>query len=198
MSAHPASRLLAGAVAAAAAACLAGCGAPTDPLADHGRPLQVVADDGTRLSVVEHRRDRARGLGPAVAVWPSDASDAATWRRELSRWGTGGRTLWLVASPLRDGAEASDVSAVLDALASRAGVDPGRLGAVAGGPAARALAFRTDRLQPSPAALLLVAEPVSRAPPPPPGLRLEHLAPEAPSEAAARADARLWELLAAE
>jgi hypothetical protein len=188
--------LLAGAVAAAA--CLAGCGAPTDPLAGHGRSLQIVADDGTRLSVVEHRRDRARGLGPAVAVWLSDSADATTWRRELSRWGAGGRTLWLVASPLRDGAEASDVSAVLDALASRAGVDPGRLGAVAGGPAARALAFRAGGLQPAPAALLLVAEPVSGAPPAPPGMRLEHLTPEAPSEVAARADARLWELLVAD
>jgi hypothetical protein len=186
------------AVCGLAALALGACDGAFDPLGDCARPLRVVADDGTRLSVVEHRCDAVPGRAPAVAVWPAVTDGEASWRRGLSRWGRRGRTLWIVSSPLRDGAERADVSAVLDGLAARAGVDPGRLGVIVAGPAARALAFRVGQLHPSPAALLLVSEPLTDTPEPPSAVSVEYLSPDGDPPPTERADRRLWELLVAE
>lgn len=132
------------------------CGGGADPLAESGRRLEVVADDGTRLEVVEFRTRAGSGKAPAVAAWPLTVRDLAECRRSLAPWGQDGRTLWIVATPARDGLELADVGTVLDALSASPGVDPGRVGAVVAGPAAEALAHRVDPSDPGAAALVLI------------------------------------------
>jgi hypothetical protein len=180
----PPDRLSFGIAAAVAAFSLIGCGelSGTDPLEDCSRPLDVVAYDGARLEVLEHRCGAAEGRGPAIAVWPP-AADPGPWRRDLARWGVDGRTLWLVVEPLRDGVEVQDVSAVVEALAGRPGVDPGRVGVLVTGISAQALGYRIDRLEPAPAALALVTDDVPPSSVPPAGMGVEAFGHEDPGQA---------------
>lgn len=167
----------------------AGCSPPPDPLAECARTLSVIADDGTRLEVLEHRCAPAQGRRPALAAWLPRGADPAPWRAGLSDWGLEGRTLWLVVTPLRDGAEVTDASAVFDALASRPGVDPGRLGGLVTGVPAQALAHRLERLEPAPAALALVGRPdAPDSPAVPEGTRLKLLDDGADRSSRQRAD----------
>jgi poly(3-hydroxybutyrate) depolymerase len=88
---------------------------------------------------------------------------------------------------MRDGVEVADVSALVEALAGRPGVDPGRVGVVVSGIAAQALAHRIERLDPAPSAVALVTGETLPSLAPPEGMEVRSFAAEDPPAAAREA-----------